>query len=55
VEKGYTVYKSTPYGPMEKVMPYLSRRASENRSVIMGAREEKNMLRKELRNRLSLM
>ncbi|CAG7834136.1 unnamed protein product, partial [Allacma fusca] len=54
VEKGYTVYKSTPYGPMEKVMPYLSRRAFENRSVILGAREEKNMLRKELQSRVGL-
>ncbi|CAL8071530.1 unnamed protein product [Orchesella dallaii] len=52
VSGGYKVYKSTPYGPLAKVVPYLARRASENRSVIKGAREERIMLRKELFARL---
>lgn len=53
VQDGYKVYKSTPYGPMEKVMPYLSRRAAENRGVVLGAREERQMLRQELMHRFS--
>jgi len=53
VKNGYQVYKSTPYGPMAKVLPYLARRASENRSVIAGAREERQMLGRELKERLN--
>jgi hypothetical protein len=52
VKSDFKVYKSTPYGPLEKVVPYLARRASENRSVLKGAREERIMLRKELFSRL---
>lgn len=52
VNLGYHVYKSTPYGPIAKVLPYLARRASENRSVMMGAREERDMLWKELKTRM---
>jgi hydroxyproline oxidase len=53
VQEGYNVYKSTPFGPIEGVLPYLARRASENRSVIKGAREERDMLRRELKTRIS--
>ncbi|ODM98245.1 putative proline dehydrogenase 2 [Orchesella cincta] len=52
VGAGYKVYKSTPYGPLAKVVPYLARRASENRSVLKGAREERIMLKKELLARI---
>ncbi|OXA52970.1 hydroxyproline dehydrogenase [Folsomia candida] len=54
VSKNYHVYKSTPYGPIVKVLPYLARRASENRSVMMGAREERDMLWKELKMRFKM-
>ena len=48
---GFTVYKSVPYGPLGEVLPYLSRRAAENRVVLVGARREQELLRKEIKRR----
>ena len=50
--EGYTVYKSVPYGTIEEVLPYLSRRVAENRSVLAGARKERQLLSSEIRRRL---
>ena len=49
---GYTVYKSVPYGPLGEVLPYLSRRAAENRVVLAGARREQELLIKEIKRRV---
>jgi len=49
---GFTVYKSVPYGPLTEVLPYLSRRAAENKVVLAGARREQELLIKELRRRI---
>ncbi|KAM5237269.1 hydroxyproline dehydrogenase [Ctenodactylus gundi] len=49
---GYAVYKSIPYGSLEEVIPYLIRRAQENRSVLQGARREQELLSQELYRRL---
>ena len=49
---GFTVYKSVPYGPLEEVLPYLSRRVAENRAVLSGARKERDLLASELRRRV---
>ncbi|XP_019605561.2 hydroxyproline dehydrogenase isoform X2 [Rhinolophus sinicus] len=51
-QAGYAVYKSIPYGTLEEVIPYLIRRAQENRSVLQGARRERELLSQELRRRL---
>ncbi|XP_037373859.1 hydroxyproline dehydrogenase isoform X1 [Talpa occidentalis] len=51
-QAGYAVYKSIPYGSLEEVIPYLIRRAQENRSVLRGARREQELLSQELRRRL---
>jgi len=49
---GLSVYKSVPYGPLGEVLPYLSRRAAENRVVLAGARREQEMLGRELKRRI---
>ncbi|KAG1663988.1 Hydroxyproline dehydrogenase [Nymphon striatum] len=51
-DKGYIVYKSIPYGPMEELLPYLSRRAMENKAIMRGAIKERNMVMQELKRRL---
>jgi proline dehydrogenase len=50
---GYNVAKYVPYGPVEAVMPYLIRRASENTSVAGQSSRELTMIRKELKRRKS--
>uniref|UniRef100_A0A8D2CSV6 Proline dehydrogenase n=1 Tax=Sciurus vulgaris TaxID=55149 RepID=A0A8D2CSV6_SCIVU len=51
-QAGYVVYKSIPYGCLKEVIPYLIRRAQENRSVLQGARREQALLSQELWRRL---
>ncbi len=48
---GYNVAKYVPYGPVELVMPYLIRRATENTSVAGQSSRELIMIRKELARR----
>ena len=48
---GYNVAKYVPYGPVESVMPYLLRRASENTSVAGHSSRELLLIRKELKRR----
>ncbi len=48
---GYNVAKYVPYGPVESVMPYLLRRASENTSVAGQSSRELTLIRKELKRR----
>lgn len=47
---GYNVAKYVPYGPVESVMPYLFRRAEENKAVTGGSRELE-LVEKELKRR----
>lgn len=45
------VYKSIPYGSVEDTLPYLSRRAMENRSVLERAKRERTLMWKALKGR----
>ncbi len=50
-DAGYNVVKYVPYGPVEKVMPYLSRRAEENTSVAGQSSREFELVKKEISRR----
>ena len=48
---GYNVVKYVPYGPVEKVMPYLFRRAQENTSVAGQSSRELALVKREMKRR----
>ena len=50
-QKGYTVAKYLPFGPVKDVMPYLIRRAEENTSVAGQTTRELSLLKKERKRR----
>ncbi|MCP4459144.1 MAG: proline dehydrogenase [Cytophagales bacterium] len=51
VDAGYNVAKYVPYGPIEKVMPYLFRRAEENTAMKGQGSRELTLVKKELKRR----
>jgi proline dehydrogenase len=51
---GYRVAKYVPYGPVQAVLPYLSRRAQENSSVKGQSSRELMLLQQEKKRRSAL-
>ncbi|KAG5535283.1 hypothetical protein RHGRI_023158 [Rhododendron griersonianum] len=49
---GFQVSKYMPFGPVELVMPYLLRRAEENKGLLSTSTLDRQLLRKELKRRL---
>lgn len=53
--KGYMVYKYIPYGPLHEVIPYLLRRAQENKSVLGATNrlgfDDRQLIQMELKRR----
>ncbi|KAJ4979438.1 hypothetical protein NE237_010218 [Protea cynaroides] len=48
---GFQVSKYLPFGPVEKVMPYLLRRAEENRGLLSASTLDRRLMRRELQSR----
>jgi proline dehydrogenase len=48
---GYNVAKYVPYGPIDAVMPYLFRRAEENKSIAGQSSREYLLVRNEIKRR----
>lgn len=49
---GFQVSKYMAFGPVEKVMPYLLRRAEENRGLLSTSTLDRHLMRKELKRRI---
>lgn len=51
---GYNVVKYLPYGPVQEVLPYLSRRAEENSAISGQSSRELQLIKQEIRRRKHL-
>ncbi|KAK3013058.1 hypothetical protein RJ639_009658 [Escallonia herrerae] len=49
---GFEVSKYLPFGPVEQIIPYLLRRAEENKGLLSASSFDRQLMRKELKRRL---
>ncbi|CAM8997925.1 unnamed protein product [Rhodiola kirilowii] len=49
---GFNVSKYMPFGPIDKIIPYLLRRAEENRGLLSSSILDRQLMREELKKRL---
>ncbi|CAF1191634.1 unnamed protein product [Adineta steineri] len=49
---GCDVYKWAPYGPIDRLLPYLTRRAQENRAIFAKAEKDRQLHFKALKERI---
>lgn len=50
---GFNVSKYLPFGPVEQIIPYLLRRAEENKGLLTTSAKDRTLMRKELLRRLN--
>lgn len=50
--EGFQVSKYLPFGPVEQIMPYLVRRAEENKGVLTTSSLDRQLMKLELQRRL---
>ncbi|XP_017234453.1 proline dehydrogenase 2, mitochondrial [Daucus carota subsp. sativus] len=51
-KEGFQVSKYLPFGPVEQIMPYLVRRAEENKGVLSTSSLDRELMKQELQRRL---
>nr|GFA85111.1 proline dehydrogenase 2, mitochondrial-like [Tanacetum cinerariifolium] len=49
---GFGVSKYLPFGPIEQIMPYLLRRAEENKGLLSSSSLDRKLMLKELKRRM---
>ncbi|XP_059624363.1 proline dehydrogenase 1, mitochondrial-like [Cornus florida] len=49
---GFQVSKYLPFAPLDQILPYLLRRAEENRGLLSASTIDRQLIRKELKRRL---
>ena len=54
-QNGSKVYKYAPFGKVHEVIPYLLRRLEENGNVFSNAKQEEEMVLKEMRRRITYL
>ncbi|PWA33308.1 PDH2 [Artemisia annua] len=48
---GFGVSKYLPFGPVDQIMPYLLRRAEENKGLLSSSNLDRQLMTKELKRR----